>query len=478
MGNQAGQINQLGSGNAFFGAFAGNTLQTGSLNTFIGEGAGNGFQNGSGNTFIGQTAGAASNNTGNNNTLLGKSTNFAGNISFATAIGAEASVTTSNTIVLGRTGGQDRVTIPGTSRANVVETVTHFAIGSNRVLANPGSFNLYAGVGTGSTLGSMTGTRNSFFGTQAGNNIENGNGNSFFGAFSGFQVDSGSANTFIGDDAGRQTVSGTRNTFVGRAAGTANVTGEDNVILGASAGGGNIAGIYNTYVGSSAASSASSGDRNTFIGGAAGGATSAGSRNTLLGFDSSVGNSLSYATAIGAESTVTTNNTIALGRSNGTDTVKVYGRLRLGTFGTASATTLCYTVGTLEVTTCSSSLRYKENVFDYTHGLSLIRRLRPVYFDWKHNGVRDFGLVAEEVAAVEPLLATTNKDGEIQGVNYERVGVVLVNAVNEQQTVIEMQQRQINDLLEANRRQQAQIEALTNLFCSANPAAGICRDKP
>ena len=30
----------------------------------------------------------------------------------------------------------------------------------------------------------------------------------------------------------------------------------------------------------------------------------------------------------------------------------------------------------------------------------------------------------------------------------------------------------------ANRRQQEQIEALTKLFCSANPAAGICREKP
>ncbi|MBK9162437.1 MAG: tail fiber domain-containing protein [Acidobacteria bacterium] len=484
-GSMSGNANTSGDRNSFFGASSGQNNSTGIQNTFIGDEAGFNNTTGGANTFLGAQTGS-NNSTGNNNTLLGNSTNVAsGNLSYATAIGAGATASASNIIVLGRSGGQDLVSIPGTTRANVVETFTHFSIGSNRVLSTPGAFTVFAGSGAGRIGSLYTGSRNSFFGAQAGNQIENGTDNSLFGAFSGFELVSGSFNTFIGDDAGRQTTSGNRNTFVGDTAGTANFSGSDNVILGASSGGGNLTGVYNTYVGSFAASSASSGDRNTFIGGAAGGATSAGSKNTLLGFDSSVSNSLSYATAIGAESTVSTSNTIALGRSNGSDTVKIYGRLRLGTFGSASATTLCYTVATLEVTTCSSSIRYKENISDYRSGMDLIRRLRPVYFDWKHNGVRDFGLVAEEVAAVEPLLATTNKDGEIQGVNYERIGVVLVNAVNEQQSEIERlkadsenKSRQIEELLEANRRQQAQIEALTKLFCSANPAAGICRERP
>ena len=75
-----------------------------------------------------------------------------------------------------------------------------------------------------------------------------------------------------------------------------------------------------------------------------------------------------------------------------------------------------------------------------------MRRLRPVEFNWKESGMPDFGLVAEEVAEVEPLLVTHNKAGEIQGVKYERLGVVLINAVKEQQKLIEQLQRQNAEL--------------------------------
>lgn len=45
----------------------------------------------------------------------------------------------------------------------------------------------------------------------------------------------------------------------------------------------------------------------------------------------------------------------------------------------------------------------------------------------------DLGLVAEAVAEVEPLLTTPTDKGETEGIKYDRVGGVLVNAVNEQQ---------------------------------------------
>lgn len=478
VGNQAGQTNQLGSGNAFFGSFSGTTLQTGNLNTFIGDGAGNSLQNGSGNTFIGQTAGAASNNVGNNNTLLGKSTNFAGNISFATAIGAEATVTQSNRIVLGRSAGQDIVSVPGNlsviGSTNVPTlTVTTINAGTLNIpslsaaTVNAGTqFNL-----NGSRVLHLSGANSTFVGTQAGGNTAgSGSSNSAFGHLSGASIGS---NTFS-------------NSFFGHLSGQNTNGGSSNAFYGADAGRGNLGGSDNTFLGRGSGIASQTGSSNTFIGRLSGSSNISGSNNTTLGASADVAlSNLSFATAIGAESSVTTSNTIVLGRSNGADTVRIWGRLRLFTFGSPSATPICIDNSTIEITLCSSSIRYKENVFDYTSGLSLIRRLRPVYFDWKHNGVRDFGLVAEEVAAVEPLLATTNKDGEIQGVNYERVGVVLVNAVNEQQAEIERikadsenKSRQIDQLLEANRRQQEQIEALTKLFCSGNPAAGICREKP
>jgi hypothetical protein len=72
----------------------------------------------------------------------------------------------------------------------------------------------------------------------------------------------------------------------------------------------------------------------------------------------------------------------------------------------------------------------------------------------------DMGLVAEEVAEVEPLLVTTNRQGEIEGVKYDRVGIVLVNAVKEQQAQIEALRRQVDEL--------------KRLLCAQNPSASLC----
>lgn len=90
-----------------------------------------------------------------------------------------------------------------------------------------------------------------------------------------------------------------------------------------------------------------------------------------------------------------------------------------------------------------SSIRYKTDVRSFTLGLDVVGRLRPVNFRWKGSGRADLGFVAEEVAKVEPLLATTNERGEIEGVKYDRIGVVLINAVREQQAQINSQQKQL-----------------------------------
>jgi endosialidase-like protein len=101
----------------------------------------------------------------------------------------------------------------------------------------------------------------------------------------------------------------------------------------------------------------------------------------------------------------------------------------------------------------SSSLRYKTNVNFFRSGMSVISRLRPISFDWKENGARDLGLAAEEVEKVEPLLTFRNQKGEIEGVRYDRLGVLFINAFKEQQQQIALQQT-------AARHQQEQIDAL------------------
>ena len=111
---------------------------------------------------------------------------------------------------------------------------------------------------------------------------------------------------------------------------------------------------------------------------------------------------------------------------------------------------------------CSSSRRYKENIRAFSGGLNLVRRLQPVTYDWIENKEADLGLIAEEVAEIEPLLATHNNKGEIQGVKYDRLTVVLINAVKEQQSEIEMLRKQ--------------LAGLKKLLCIQNRDAEICKE--
>jgi len=131
---------------------------------------------------------------------------------------------------------------------------------------------------------------------------------------------------------------------------------------------------------------------------------------------------------------------VGIGTTAPSDRLVVNGIVRVEALGTGGSTTLCRNASN-QISTCLSSIRYKGNVNSFNLGLDLIRRLRPVSFNWKADGTADLGLVAEEVNKVEPLLTTTNEKGQVEGVKYDRVGVVLVNAVNEQQTEIEAQQK-------------------------------------
>ena len=106
-------------------------------------------------------------------------------------------------------------------------------------------------------------------------------------------------------------------------------------------------------------------------------------------------------------------------------------------------------------------MRYKTNIAKLSSSLTLINKLHPVTFNWKANNQPDVGLVAEEVAKVEPLLTFRNDKDEIEGVKYDRVAVVLLNAVNEQQRLIE--------------RQQKQIDALLRLVCSSRRRTKACQ---
>src|SRR5205814_5010560 len=166
--------NTTGRSNVFMGGSTGFGNTGGSFNVFLGDGSGYDFFFGTGNTtgsfntFVGYLSGRAV-TTGNSNTFLGYNTAGAATLDHATAIGADAAVTTNNTIVLGRS--VDTVRVPGTASANIFDAATQFNIAGSRVLSNAGAGNLFAGVAAGAL---NTGTANSFVGTGAGQVNETG----------------------------------------------------------------------------------------------------------------------------------------------------------------------------------------------------------------------------------------------------------------------------------------------------------------
>jgi hypothetical protein len=150
--------------------------------------------------------------------------------------------------------------------------------------------------------------------------------------------------------------------------------------------------------------------------------------------------------------------------------------VRVPGIGSEGVIGLCLNLD-LQISFCSSSLRYKTNIVPFVGGLDVVDRLRPIAFNWKGGGMSDVGLGAEEVAAIEPLLVTYNKEGEVEGVKYDRLTVVLLNAVKEQQVQNDKQNAQIEEQQRQIQQQQVLIEALRSLVCRSNRRAKTCSER-
>lgn len=341
-------------------------------------------------------------------------------------------------------------TVLGTLTGNILQGNIQLNIGNQRIIHRQGTNNLFLGVSSGQAIATgsnnifagsfagqtnSTGSSNAFFGVSSGANT-NASFNSFFGAAAGQSNSTGSQNSFFGYSAGLLNSDGGLNAFFGESAGAANVSGTNNAFFGTQSGN-KSKGDNNAFFGSVAGSQATTAFGNTFIGFATGSSATTEDGNTLLGSGADITPGISNSTAIGINAKAIISNTIVLGTS--AEKVVVPG------LGAAGTTQLCRNAGQ-QIATCSSSRRYKMNIERFGAGLSIVNRLSPVSFNWLTDNQADFGLVAEDVAKVEPLLVTYNANGEIEGVKYDRIGVVLLNVVKGQQLQIEAQAKQIREL--------------------------------
>ena len=409
------------------------------------------------NTFVGVGAGAS--NTTSSNTDSGSNNSF-----FGFAAGT-ATTTGIQNAFFGTTAGKSNTT---------------------------GAANSFFGNNAGSS--NTTGTANSFFGDWAGLGNTTGNVNSFFGYRAAQRNTSGSSNMISGFDAGQNNTTGSFNSFFGTQAGGRNVTGDSNTYLGRAADGtadiSNATAIgANTQVtqsnsvvlGSIAGVNGAAADTSVGIGTNAPQARLHVVGNVKLidpfnrglrvengvmgGTVASFGNAGDFKIDAlnwpGGRFTVKENGNVGIGTDAPSTKLDVDGGIRFSALASGGSTQLCWNTSTGRIATCSSSLRYKTDLRPFNRGLNLINRLQPITFRWKNDQSLDLGLGAEEVAKVEPLLVTHNASGEVEGVKYDRVAVLLINAVKEQQAQIE--------------RQQAEIDRLTKIVCSSRRRALGCK---
>ena len=97
-----------------------------------------------------------------------------------------------------------------------------------------------------------------------------------------------------------------------------------------------------------------------------------------------------------------------------------------------------------------SDIRLKENIEAIPDAIQKVQKLEGVTFNYKKDGSRSTGLIAQQLQEVLPEVVYETKDLDTQethyAVRYGNVVGLLVEAIKEQQTQLTAQQEQINQL--------------------------------
>jgi len=98
--------------------------------------------------------------------------------------------------------------------------------------------------------------------------------------------------------------------------------------------------------------------------------------------------------------------------------------------------------------TQNSDIRIKENIVEVDDCISKVQAMRGVYYNRTdfNTEVTKVGVIAQEVEAVLPELILENEDDGLKSVAYSELTAVLINAVKEQQVMIEDLKARIEQL--------------------------------
>jgi hypothetical protein len=314
-----------------------------------------------------------------------------------------------------------------------------------------------------SLFSNMEGSDNTATGFQA-LYTNTGNFNTANGVSALYFNTTGSNNTATGWESLYSNTEGVGNTANGVRALLSNATGSYNTAAGLHALYSNT-GSFNTANGVSALESNTEGISNTAVGYEAL-LQNTGSGNIALGyragFDLTAGNSNIY---IGSSGVPAEENTIRIGSDQTTTFIKGISATPL--VG-AVLPVVAATSGQLGV--APSSRRFKKEIKLMESASEAILALKPVTFHYKSDssGTPQFGLIAEEVAEVNPDLVVRNADGEIYTVRYEAVNAMLLNEFLKEHRKVEQleanaanQQKEIKALIASLKEQAMQIQKVS-----------------
>lgn len=238
---------------------------------------------------------------------------------------------------------------------------------------------------------------------------------------------------------------GVENTVVGTQGLLLNVNGGQNTVVGAFAGFG-IMGGGNTAIGDKTLNNNFAADDNTAVGYAAL-SYCGGSNNIGIG-------------VVGGTKVTSGNDNIEIGNQGTADDNRV---IRLGNIRTQRST---YIAGIAGVTvpngvavmidndghlgTITSSARFKDDIQPMKNASAAILSLQPVTFRYKKEldsaRVPQYGLVAEDVAKVDPDLVVKDDAGKPFTVRYEAVNAMLLNEFLKEHREVQAQREKIASL--------------------------------
>src|SRR5262249_39997062 len=134
-----------------------------------------------------------------------------------------------------------------------------------------------------------------------------------------------------------------------------------------------------------------------------------------------------------------------------------------------------------------SSERFKKDIDTMDKASEAIFSLKPVTFHYKKDKTNtpQFGLIAEEVAKVNPALIGVDKAKKPYTVRYEAVNAMLLNEflkehrkVEEQQASISQLKSEMQAMVAQLKEQAAQIQKVSAQLEMSKPAAKVVVNKP